>query len=163
LVVADADDASEEQVRRLGRVALVEREEEHSEAEAEREHGSDRAVAFPAAQREQSEHEADGERASQHSDDGVEADHERAGRSGEAELGDRVHGEARAARDDERSDHAGRDRDDGACEQRGVNEVLGEKVGEHQCWWSTWWTCWSSGVPTTTTRPRTRRTSTGVP
>ena len=63
----------------------------------------------------------------------VEADHERAGGAGEPELGDRVHGEAGAAGDDERADRAADDRHHAAREQGGVDEVLAEQLGEHQC------------------------------
>ena len=163
LVVVDADDAAEEEVGRLGRVALVEREEEHAEAEAEGEDGADRRVALASAQREEPQRQADGERAADHPDHRVDPDHERSRRAGEAELGDRVHREAQAAGDDEHADRAGEHGDDGAGEERGVDEVLVEQLDEHQ-WASScrWWTCWSSGVPTTTMRPRTRRTSTSV-
>ena len=91
----DADDAAEEQVRRLGRVALVEREEEHAEAEPEREHRADRAVPLAPAQREQPEHEPDEQRAADHPEHRIDPEHERAGGAGEAELRDRVHREAR--------------------------------------------------------------------
>ena len=163
LVVVDADDAPEQQVRRLGRVPLVERQEEHAEAEAERQDGADRRVALAPAQRQQPERQADDERPAHHPDHGVDADDERSGGAGEAELRDRVHGEAQSARDDEHADRAGEDRDDHAGEQRGVHEMLLQQLREHQ-WASScrWWTCWSSGVPTTTMRPRTRSTSTSV-
>src|SRR5581483_7466754 len=115
LPVADADDAAEQEVRRLRRVALVEREEEHAEAEAE--HGADRAVPLAAAQRERAEHAAEEQRAAEHADDGVEAERERGGRTGEAELRDRVHREREPARDDERPDRPADDRDDGAGQE----------------------------------------------
>ena len=123
------------------------------------------AVPLAAAEGEKAEHQADEQRAAEHSDHRVEPDDERSGRSREAELRDRVHREAHPARHDEDADHAGDDRDDSACPERRVDEVLREELGKHQCAcpFSTWWTCWSSGVPTTTTRPRTRSTSTSVP
>ena len=128
LRVGDADDAAEEEVRRLGRVALVEREEEHAEAEPEREHGADRAVALAPAQREEPEHEPDEQRAAEHPEHRVDAEHERARGAGEAELRDRVHREAHPARDDEDADRAGDDRDDRAGPERGVHEVLAEQL-----------------------------------
>ena len=144
-------------------VGLIEPEEEDAEPEPEREHRSDRAVPFPPAQGEEPEHEPDEQRAAEDPGHGVDPDHERARGAGEAELRDRVHREAHPARHDEDADRARHDRGHRAGPERRVDEVLGEQLREHQWPFSTWWTCWSSGVPTTTTRPRTLRTSTSVP
>src|SRR5579871_1852004 len=58
--------------------------------------------------------------------------------------------------DDEGADRAAHNRDDGTREQGGVDEVLAQKLEDHQ-----WW-CPppSSGAPTTTIPPRRRSTST---
>ena len=105
---------------------------------------------------------ADEQRAGDHADHGVDSEHERGCGAGEAQLRDRVHGEAQAARDDEGADRARDDGDDCAGDQSGVDEVLAEQLVTSGMHSSRWWTCWSSGVPTTTTRPRTRRTSISV-
>jgi hypothetical protein len=49
LCVVDADDASEEQIGRFCCVALVQREQQDADSEAEGEHGPDRAVALATA------------------------------------------------------------------------------------------------------------------
>src|SRR5262249_45667958 len=138
-------------------------EEEHAQAEAEGEHGADGAVPLAAAQREKPEHEPDEQGAAEDPEHRVDADDERARGTGEPELRDGVHGEAHPAGDDEDADRTGHERRNGPGPERGVHEMLVEQLREHQWPFSTWWTCWSSGVPTTTTRPRTESTSTSVP
>ena len=133
LAVAHADDASEEQVRGLGRVALVQAQEQHPHSQPERQHRADRAVALAPAQRQEAQHDADHERAADQPDHRVEPHHERAGGAGEPELRDRVDGEAGAAGDDERADRAADHRHHRAREQGGVDEVLRQKLREHQC------------------------------
>jgi len=61
LAVAHADDAPEEQVRGLGRVALVQAQEQHPHSQPERQHGADRAVALAPAQRQEAQDDADHE------------------------------------------------------------------------------------------------------
>ena len=131
LVVVDADDASEEEVGGLGRVPLVEGEEEDAEAEPEREDGADRAVALASAERGDTECHADEQGAADHAEHRVDSDHECGGRAGEAQLRDRVHGETETAGDDERADRAASDRDDPTGDQGGVDEVLGEQLQQH--------------------------------
>src|SRR5207249_7448500 len=138
-------------------------QEEEAQAQPEGEHSADRAVPLASAEGEKPEHEPDEERADEHAERRACPEHERARRAGEAELRDRVHGEAHPTRHDEDADRARHDRGDGAGPERSVDEVLAEQLDEHQWPFSTWWTCWSSGVPTTTTRPRTFSTSTSVP
>ena len=124
MVVVDADDAAEEQVGRLawripdtatgrGRRGRARKRARRRWPSRARGHATRAA-----------EYDADDERAPDHPDHRVEPDDERAGRAREAELGDGMHGEAEAARDDEDADRTGDDRDDAPPAERCVDEVL---------------------------------------
>src|SRR5581483_8247796 len=154
-------------------VALVERQEEHPEPEAEGEDDTDHRVALAAADAHPADQPGDDERAGDQADDRVDSDQERAGRAGEAELGDPVDGERHVAGHDERPDETGHDRDDRAGDEGVLDEALAEQVDQGRAGHR--WKAGSgslksecsgsppsvSGSPTTTMRPRTRRTSTG--
>ncbi len=117
------------------RVALIERYEKDSEAEAERHDHPDDDVASACSHAERpDEHRGHGAPEEQ-AEDRREMQEKETGGAGEAELGQRVHRERHIPRNDETADDPGDDRDDEAGRDRVLHKFVAEKTDQlvHQC------------------------------
>ena len=122
LAGADAEDLTEQDVRRLGGEPVVEAEQVDAEAEAEGQDHPDGGVPLAFADAEEADRGGDDETADQRTGDRVVGDDEAGRGSGEGQLCGAVHGEGHAAGDDERPDQSADDRDQRAGDQRVLSE-----------------------------------------
>src|SRR5207302_613277 len=150
---------AEEDRERLGRVARVERQEEHAQAEPEGQDRADRDVAVPQADPESADADGRQQRPGQEARDRVEPEEDGAGRAGEADLGQPVDGEGEVAHDHVGADQPGDDGDHDAGHQRVLDEGVMEELD--QGWWSWWKPPGSPTSESTMTRPSWRITATG--
>jgi hypothetical protein len=103
-------------------------DEQHREAQPEREDDADRGVALAGSLAENAEQNGGKCTANQRADADVESGQQRESGSRQGQLTRAMHREGHLAHDDEGTDEASHKREQGGCEQRLLDEVAAQQI-----------------------------------